>query len=61
MSERERLFEAFLAGFETSGEGLNGEYRAANLCGPYYDSEGGKRFIDYMLPRFEKWLKQEGK
>lgn len=50
------LFAAFLAGFDSSSEGFNGEY-----VGPRYRGKDGVQapaFVELMLRDFRKWLQR---
>lgn len=59
LSEREQeLFDAFLAGWEASGEGFNGDY--VNRCYRQYDAaqrELGRnaRFLQRIRHEFATW------
>lgn len=52
MIDKKRLWEAYLAGFDESGEGFNGEY-----VGPKYRTP--EALETRLRPYFEGWL--EGK
>lgn len=46
----DELFEAFIAGFDVSGEGFNGEY-----VGDKYRGKDNPLFLQRMREDFEEW------
>ena len=51
-NDESRLFDAFIAGFATSGEGWNGEY-------PFSDKRQNPRSDPDLKESFRQWLKDK--
>lgn len=54
MTDTDLLWQAFLAGFDESGEGFNGEYLDEKYRG------WSEAFVREMRPAFEEWLREHG-